>query len=92
VRERGEGEGEGTNDNLLVLDDGLLVVSLVLGRLKDLDPVLDEVGEDPRLECRDLVLGHRVCLCDDGNEVDLRVQSTHELHVHGLEATDPTPH
>ena len=40
----------------------------------------------PSLESSDLVVSEGITLCDNGDEVDLLVQTSHELDVDGFEA------
>lgn len=37
------------------------------------------------LECRDLLIGKGVCLSNDWDEVDLGMESTHDLYVQRLQ-------
>lgn len=87
------GEGEDrekrkktTHDNLLILCQRLLILELVLRCVVDLDAVVGNVAQDACLELEHLLVGHRVGLGDDGDEVDAGVEAAHELDVDGLEA------
>ena len=42
-------------------------------------------GPHPRLEADNLVIGQRVALCNDGNQVDPPVEAAHKGDVDGLE-------
>ena len=79
-------ERRATHDNLLVFGDRLLIFIVIDGRVEDLDAVVGNVVEDPGLELGDLLVGHGVRLGNNGNQVDLLVQSTHELIVNGAQA------
>lgn len=95
--------GTGTDHDLLVFRNRLLVLFVVPRRLVDLDLVKGDVRQnlprqvsdahvraheatDPLLEGFDLFVGHRVGLCDDGDQVDFGVQSAQKLDVDRLEA------
>lgn len=75
-----------THEDLFVLGERLLVLHLVLRRLVDLDPVVRQIVQDPRLELRHFLVGQGIGLGDDGDEVHARMQPAHELDVQGFQA------
>ena len=55
------------------------------GRKREREREGGEVGTDAGLEAADLVVGQRVALCDDGDQVDPLVEAAHEGDVERLE-------
>jgi hypothetical protein len=88
-------------NNLVILSNCLLVIELVSWTFEYLDIVVLDVSQDlaqsvfanqipsgstyPRLERHDLLIGHGIGLCDDWNQVDLGMQSAHDLNVQRLQ-------
>lgn len=75
----------GTHQNLLILLHRLLVI-IVYRRLENANVVICDIVQDPPLESDNLFVGHRVRLCDHGDEVDLVVKLAHEFNVDGFQA------
>jgi hypothetical protein len=83
--------------DFLVLGDCLFIVQLITRAFEDLDGVVLDVGENlcmlvrilrvfvehahALLECSDLFIGQSIGLGDDGDQVDLGVQTAHDLDV-----------
>lgn len=77
-----------THDNLFILGERLLILHLVLRRLVNLDPVVRQVAQDPRLELDHFLVRQGVGFRNDRDQVDALVQPPHELDVERFQPVD----